>query len=245
MGSTQLPVVAQTVSKDVSWLKQHETILIVFLVLLVGTFVVYKYFDLAATIETHKAQQEQAVEAIQQQKNDADLAQAKQSLAAYQALITQSLAANTTLSSAIANRDKTVVIQQATDAKMPPSQLATRWQGLIADSGVQPSTTGYVLTDSAGLATVEKLEQLPVLQQDIKDEQTKETNLQNDVNKANDLIDKGKTVVVGLQSQITDQSKADAATLAATKAAANRGKIKSFFIGFGIGFIAGATVHVW
>ena len=163
--------------------------------LLVGTFVVYKYFDLAATIENHKAQQAQATLVAQTQKDAATLAQAKEALTSYQVTIAQTLAANAALSTAMATRDKTVVIQQTADAKLPPTQLATRWQGLIADSGVTPNTTGYSLTDSAGLATVTQLEQVPVLQLDLKDETTKVTNLQSDVDKANILVADGKNLV--------------------------------------------------
>ena len=239
---TELPT---AIAQTTSWFKVHETLLIVLMALLVGTFVVYKYFDLAATIENHKAQQAQAVLVAQTQKDAATLAQAKEALTSYQVTIAQTLAANAALSTAMATRDKTVIIQQTADAKLPPTQLATRWQGLIADSGVTPNTTGYSLTDSAGIATIEQLEQVPVLQLDLKDETTKATNLQSDVDKANILVADGKNLVGGLQTQIKEQTKADAATLTAEKADSRKGKMKWFGIGFASGFVAGVTVHIW
>src|ERR1700722_20413073 len=168
MASTQLPVTVQTVESNAqSWLKQHEVLIITFLVLILGAFTVYKYFDLASVVENHKAQVDQAALTAQTQQNDATLTQAKQTLAADQAMVAQTIAENSALSTAIASRDKTVVIQQAADAKLQPTQLATRWQSLIADSGVEPSTTGYIVSDSFAITNVEQLEQLPALQQDL------------------------------------------------------------------------------
>jgi hypothetical protein len=233
------------VGASVSWFKQHETLLIVLMVLAVLTFGVYKYFDLASAIENHKAQQAQAILQTQTQKTDTDLAQAKQLLGVYQTTVAQALAANNTLAATIASRDKQVVVQVTKDAQLPPSQLATRWQGLVKDSGVVSQANGYAVTDSAGLATVEQLEQAPALQADLTDERTKEVNLQKDVDSANALIAAGKTAMVGLQNQLTDQQKADTATLNAEKAAARKGKLKWFGIGFASGFVAGVTVHIW
>ena len=249
MSTTPVPVLAvplsQIVSKDISWLKQHETLLIVLMVLLVGTFVVYKYFDLAANIEDHKAQQAQATLTVQTQKDAATLVSSQQALASYQTTIAQTLAANTALANAVASRNTQVIVQQATDKTLPPTALATRWSGLVNDPGVTPSVEGYTLSASAGLATVTQLEQVPVLQLDLMDETTKATNLQSDVDKANGVIADGKTLVIGLQAQLVDQSKADAATLKAVKANARKGKMKSFFVGFGIGFASGVTAHLW
>jgi hypothetical protein len=239
---TELPT---AIAQTTSWFKVHETLLIVLMALLVGTFVVYKYFDLAAAIENHRAEHAQATLVAQTQKDAATLAQAKEALTSYQVTIAQTLAANSALSTAMATRDKTVIIQQTADAKLPPTQLATRWQGLIADSGVTPNTTGYSLTDSAGIATIEQLEQVPVLQLDLQDETSKATNLQSDVDKANVLVADGKNLVGGLQTQIKAQTKADAATLAAEKADSRKGKMKWFGIGFASGFVAGVTVHIW
>jgi hypothetical protein len=229
-------------ASSLTWLQKHERLVIVFMSLLLAYFVVDKGFSLASSYESHKAQQAATTLGIQASKDAADLAQAKAQLVNYQNALAVSTQQNASLTAAIASRNKTVVVQEQKDAALPPSQLATRWQGLVNNTGIQTAANGYAVTDDAALATVDQLEQVPVLAQNLKDETTTAANLQKDVTDANTLINSGKLVVNGLQLQIQDQDKSCTASINALKAKDNKSKLKWFGIGYVSGFISGLLV---
>ena len=228
------------ISTSQSWLKQHETIVIVALCLILGFFIVYKGSSIMASYEQHKAEQANTALAIQKSQADAALEQAKTMLADYESALNASVKENAALAAAITTRDKVTSSQQQTDAKLPPSGLATRWQGLVHDTGIQSAPSGFSVTDSAGLATVQTLELVPTLQQDLSDETKKTGNLQTDVDKANALISQGKIAVNGLQLQLVDQDKACKIQIKTVEDKARRSKLRWFGAGFITGFIGGA-----
>lgn len=226
-------------NKAESWLKAHERLVIVFMLLIVAFFVLDKSLGIVASWEQHRANAAQQQLANDKAKNDIDLAIAKQKLADYQETISQNEKINAQLEQGIIARDALLTAQQKKDATLPPTELGQRWQALVGDSGIQANASGFTVLDTAAHATVSKLEQVPVLQQNLDDEKQKNANLQTDVDKANDLIDKGKIVVSGLQLQLTDQNKACSTQIAAVKAEARKGKLKWFGIGFVTGYISG------
>lgn len=230
---------------SISWLQVHEKLIITFMVLLVVFFAVYKVLGIASSYESHKAQEAQAVVTAQAAKNDVALDMAKQLLASYQQQLTITIAANQTLTNAIATRNVQLNTQQKTDSQMAPDALAGRWSGLIGDTGVQTSASGYAVTSSAALATVQQIESVPVLTQDLTDEQSKNSNLQDSVDKANALISQGQIVVSGLNLQLTEADKACKVSIDAEKAKARKGKLRWFGIGYASGFISGILVHIF
>ncbi len=250
-----MPNPSQNLSQDFniaqSWLQKHERLLIIVFCLIFSYFILDKGLGIVSSYESHKADQANAALALQKSKTDAELAQAKATLADYETALANSVKENAALSAAISARDKVVVVQQQADAKLPPSQLATKWQDLtgcvnnVNAPCVIPTSTGFAVTTDTSLATVQSLELVPVLKQDLVDETSKATNLQTDVDKANTLIDQGKIVVNGLQLQLTDQSKACSTQLAAVKAEARKSKLKWFGIGFVSGFVVGQVGHAF
>ena len=232
-----------TLTKDVeiakSWLLLHERLVIIVLLLVFSFFVLDKSLGIVASWEQHRASVAAAQVAADKAKNDVALAQAKQTLEEYKDLLQQSVAENAKLEQGIVARDTLLVTQQKKDETLPPSELALRWQGLAGDSGIEATTSGFGVSDTAARSTVSKLEQVPVLKQDLADEQAKNANLSADVNKANDLIGQGKIVVNGLQLQLQDQNKACTTQIAAVKAEARKGKLKWFGIGFVTGYVSG------
>ena len=245
MATTSTPEIAnaQTVVTNVeSWLKVHERLLIVLFVIAFGVFLAQKYFDLSASIENHKFVQSQSVLKAQQDKNTEAIKEAQSALADYKTALQQSKVQNTKLALAVTQRDKQLTQTQTQDKTLPTDQLASKWQSMVGTSEVKSVDAGYQVSVAAGLATVEQLEQVPVLQQNLSDEQQKETNLQNTLDKSNDLITQGKTVVTGLQSQIVDQQKTCSIEVQTAKDNARKSRLKWFGAGFIIGYITG---HVW
>jgi hypothetical protein len=111
---------------------------------------------------------------------------------------------------------------------------------------VTTASNGYAVTDDAALATVDQLEQVPVLTQNLKDETTTAANLQKDVDDANTLISTGKVTVAGLQLQLQDQDKACSTQVTALQGQLKKQKLqgivsraKWFLAGFATGFITG------
>lgn len=228
-----------------SWLKQHERLVIVTILVFASFFVVDKSLGIVSAYEGHKATQAAAVTAAQAAKNTEELTQAQQMLQSYQQQLALSTAANQKLTSAIVARDTQLATQQKTDTTLPPSDLADRWATLVRDRGIAPAATGYAVTESAAVSTVVQLESVPVLTQDVADEKTKETALQSNLDKANGLVDQGKTVVGGLQLQLTDQTKQCTIDLNAEKAKGRVGKLKSFGIGYVAGLVSGVLLRIF
>jgi len=228
-----------------SWLKVHERLIITVLLVGVSFFAVNKGLGIVSTYEGHKATEAAAVTAAQAAKNQESLTQAQQTLQSYQQQLTVFAEANQKLATAIGARDSQLSVQQKTDSTLAPSDLAFRWSTFVNDKGVGPSAGGYAVTESAAVATVIQLESVPVLTKDLSDEKVKESNLQADVDKANGLIDQGKTLVGGLQLQLTDTQKQCTIDLNAEKAKARVGKLKAFGIGYVAGVISGALLHLF
>lgn len=238
-------VLTPVTNEVTSWFKVHEKLIIVFLFLLLSFFVLDKSLSIVASWEQHRASVAAAQVAADKAKSDSDLTQAKELLQSYQNLLQSSQAENAKLQEGIVSRDAALATQQKADVTLPPSQLAERWQTLVSDSGIQADTSSFNVSDSAALATVSKLEQVPVLQLDLKDEQSKTANLQASIDKANELIGQGKTTITDQQKQLQDQTKACNAQVAAVKAEARKGKVKAFGIGYGLGLVSGLVAHAF
>lgn len=235
--------VTQIASESKTWLQKHEKLVIVLLLIIAGYFAIDKGLGIASSYESHRAQQAAAVTSAQAVKNATVLSDTQQLLNSYQQQLATFAAANQKLTSAIATRDQQLVTQQKTDTQLQPSELALRWAALVRDSGVQATATGYTVTPSAALATVQQVEELPVLTQDVADEKAKEINLQSDLDTANAVIGDGKEAVRGLQISLTDQYKQCKIEIADEKAKARKGKFKSFGLGYGLGFVSGVALR--
>src|SRR6266567_3208357 len=107
-------------NEGLTWIQKHEKIVLVFMSLVVLFFFLEKSLDIVSKYDDHKATQAQAVLELQKTKNEESLTQAKQLLTDYQSALAQSAKANGALSTAIASREKVVVVQQKADAQMQP-----------------------------------------------------------------------------------------------------------------------------
>lgn len=244
MGVTEVANTATTanVTTANSWLKTHETLVRDWFFGLILLFIAYKTFNSIDTIENHKYQQATATLTAQKQQNDEALSQAKATLAQYEQALQNASTENANLAIAISKRNDQVTVQQQSDAKLAPSQLATRLQGLIDNTGVQNTQSGFALTNDATLDIVEQLEQIPALKLDLTDEQTKEASTEKALTDANSVITQGKAIISGLQLQLTDQQKQCTIEVDKEKADARKSRLKWMGIGAILGFIGG---HIW
>ncbi len=230
---TVTPVVTQ------SWFKVHERLLIVLMVLLAGSWGYSKYADASASkAETRANVAEQALES-QKENNAAMALQTAQVIAQYQTMC-QSLAAQTSaLQASLTQRQATLAKQVTTDANLPLAGLAQRWQVLIPTVTPTVTPVGVGLTSQEAHDTVAALEQIPVLQSNLKDTQSDLGATQGALGQANTVISDQTKQITGLNLEISDRTKACAAQVAAAKAEGRKGKIRWFKIGFVSGFVAG------
>ncbi len=226
------------------FLKAHERLIIVALVLLAGGWGYSRYADNAAAKSEARAtaaEQTLATQKAQDAQNQAQIVQLTQQ---YQQL-TQVLATqNASLATSIASRQTVQAAQVATDAHLAPSALATRLEsvGNTPIGSVTVTPTGLALTEQAAVTVTATLEAVPVLQADLKDTQTTLQTSEATVAKANDLISEQTKQIAALNTTLSDTVKADAAELKAVKAEARKSKVKWFKIGFIVGFITGTYV---
>jgi hypothetical protein len=131
--------------------------------------------------------------------------------------------------------------QQQTDQSLPLPDLGSRWAQLaqIAPADISASTSGITVTPEGAHDTVSQLEQIPVLQANLKDTQTIADNKQDELTKANALLDSQTAQIAGLNTTITDEETSCKAQVASAKATANKAKSKWFKVGFVGGLVIG------
>lgn len=227
--------IPETINKTSSWLVIHEKLIIIVLVLGLALYIVQKGYDYADKVATHKYQQAQTTLQTQTTKTDTALDEAKQTLASYEQALAISESQNAKLADIISKRNTTLTQQQTVDSNLPPDALVARWQSLINNQGVQSTNFKIAVNDSAALDTVQQLEKVPVLTQNLEDEQKSNDNLQTSLNNSNTLINQGKSVISNLQLELKDQQNECNTELSKVKADARKSKLKWF----GAGYIAG------
>lgn len=240
MSTTVLPNLP-TLKQDLTWLQKHERLLIVFLVLCAGTWGLGKYLDSSAKVaEARAAVAEQALVSAREQEAK-NAAQASQTLQQYQAMVQTITDQNKALAAALAQRDAGLAGQQAKDKTLPLPELAKRWQVLanIGDSDISATSTGISVTSTGAVATVVTLEEVPVLQADLKDQKVITANTQAELDKANMVISAQGVQIGSLNTVLLDQDKACKKEIAAAKAVGKRNSFKWFLRGFVVGFIGG------
>jgi hypothetical protein len=229
------------ISTQLSWLQNYERIVIVALVLLAGSWGLNHFLNnAAAKAETRAnvAEQALATQKTADAQNAATVAQVTQQ---YAAIVQTLQAQNASLAQAVASRQASLVVQQKADATLALPDLANRLKtlGNAPDGSISVSGGQVVLTQPAAVTVTTTLEQVPVLQADVKDDQIAIGNYEKELGEADTLYKAQTTEITGLNLTITDQAKACTAQVAAVKAESRKKQMSWFKRGFGLGFIAG------
>lgn len=241
MATTTTTTTPTVTSVTTSWLKLHEKLLIVVLCLGFGVFGLSKVYNVESARADEKYTAAQTALADAKANSAALATQSAVQAQQYQALVTALAAQNASLASAIASRQTALPVQQATDARLPLTDLATR----LATLGQAPVGSVSVvgdkidLTQLGAVAVTQTLEQVPVLQGNLADEIQIAQNKQQELEKSDLLADGLNAQIVGLNVQLTDQTKACTAQVAAVKAEGKKNSIKWFKRGFIVGFVSG------
>jgi hypothetical protein len=221
----------------VSWLKQHERIVLTALVLLFGAWIGGKWINARAANDDVQAKI--ALQQLDEQKakDTQAAAQVTALTAQYQQLVITVSQENAALTALIKQRDTATQQQQVTDQHMTPPQLATRWATLVTaqPTDITATASGIEVTNTVALDTVEQLELVPTLQMDLKNEITMVDSKQQEVDSANVLNKSLTDQVTGLKSTVAADDVACKAEVASAKAGATKSKSKWFKIGFALG----------
>jgi hypothetical protein len=231
-----------------TFLLDHERLIIVVILACAMVWGYGKYADIRAAHDNATLQAQVLVTNQAKAASDAQAAQAVQDKAALQALTdkltaqNQQLAnANTALTAALANQKKS-------DATIPLPELDTRWASLVpgvSAADVTLSPTGLVQVPQADArATVEKLEEVPVLAAELANETTLEKNDQLVIGQQTKNIFDLNTQVTGLQTLQADKDKQCTDQINVVKAQAKKSKIRWFKIGFVAGFVTRQVIKM-
>jgi hypothetical protein len=223
----------------VTWIQKHERVILLALILGTLLFLGNRWINYSAD-KTHTAATI-AVQQLTEQKalNEQIRQQVQQSQTEYQQLVQLMTQENAQLAQAVSSRNTVLVKQQESDKQMPLPNLAKRWQELVPEATDMAATaTGVNLGYDGALATVLQLEQVPVLQGNLKDTQTQCANTQAALNKADGLIGTLNDQVTGLNKEAVKQENACKAEIADVKAQARKSKRNWFIAGFAAGLMA-------
>src|SRR5271167_1159228 len=246
MASTA-PVTGSTPGLIRTFLLDHERLIIV-VVLAVGLWFGYgKYAQIRLDHDNAVLAQAKITADAQAKANAALAQQVSDDKAALQALTDKLSAQNQQLVNANTALATALSRQQKTDAALPVPDLVNRWAQLAPGTnftGAIGSGNNVTVTPSNALATVQQLEKVPVLTQQLTNETTEKTNDDQLLSQQNkNIFDLNTSVttlngqIVGLNKTIVDNGNVCAEQIKVVKDDARKSKRKWFIIGFVAGFL--------
>lgn len=219
--------VVTTVKNDLTWLQQHERLIIIFMVLLAAGWLGNHWLN-------NSAIEAQTAYGVAQKASEQAQLQAAQAASQYQATIDALTRQNNALAASVAQRNAILAQTQTQIKAEPMPAVITEWSRLIGDKypiyPVEGSSDLVGVTADGARATVAQLEEVPVLSANLVDTQKIVTNQKDELAKAD-------TLVVSLKNQISKDDATCTAQVAAVKAVSRRSKRDWFIAGFlaGIG----------
>lgn len=170
-------------------------------------------------------------------KNDLAIAKTQAQTTATSTIALQQQIAGLTASNNALQRDlaslrATLDQQRGKDAQMPPTELATRWNMLIGVGQIKPSTDGMTADLPAAHATVDQLEEIPVLRKEKADIQANSLLKDATLTQAQKtLFDTQTELGTCKNNTIPDMKTACDKQIKDLKAQARKGKFKAFMYG--------------
>ncbi len=194
-----------------TFLLDHERLIVIVLVLAFTVWGYHKYADIRAQHDSVVLQQAKLASDAQAKVVAAQAMQAaqdKQDLQALQAKVdaqsAQIAQQNATLVAALAARQKT-------DASLPLPDLAARWTVLVPTAVPVATAQGVTVAPAGAVATVQALEQIQPLKEELKNETTLKTNDDQLITQQNKSIFDLNTSITGLNAKsVTDKNQCEA-----------------------------------
>lgn len=232
-------------TRYLQFVEAHVKLVLGVAALVVLFLVSSRWIDHAAKVaDEHAAAAQAQLVAVRQQNADLE-----KIVAADQAQYLQLKAAfdqqNRLLTSAIVARNQATAQQQKTDLTLPLPDLGRRWAGLAGFSAERLQYVNGQITvpDPEARATVQQLELVPTLQQNLAAETAIAENKDKELSQLTVVnLDLGKQVA-GLKEEVQKTDAAGKAELKKCQADARKGKFKAFKIGFVVGFASGIATR--
>jgi len=226
-----------TLATTSAYLKAHEKLVLALVAGVALWFTVGHIESIIAKHDDAQLKQAQVTLQTQQTKDAALAAQATAEAQQYAALSTkvqqqnaQLVAANTQLATALTK-------QQKTDATLPPTELAARWNTLVPQAKPTVTPSGLAVDTPGAVATVVQLESVPVLSTQLENERTQLGNTQALLTASTGQTTTLNQEISGLHLELQDETKVCTAQVALVKAEARRSKRKWFLAGLIAGFL--------
>lgn len=221
----ETPAPQVVIANQLSWLQQHERLIIVFMILLVGGWLGSKALD-------NSLANAKTALAAQQQISQAAASQAALDAKQYQTALDVMSKEITALEASQRARN-TVLQQKETVIKTEtPTALSLDWEKAIGTSNeIIPSTQGFSVTDDAARKTVAQLEEVPVLTANLADETKIAVGTQASLTQANTVISDQKTEIAQNDKTCKDQ-------ISVLKKSSRVSRLRWFGIGVGVGVAA-------
>jgi len=240
MASTS-PTTGSTPGLIRTFLLDHERLIIVAIVAVGLWFGYGKYAQIRLDHDNAVLAQAKVTADAQAKANQQLAQQVADDKAALQTLTDKLSAQNQQLVNANTALATALSRQQKTDASLPVPDLVNRWAQLAPGTnftGAIGSGNNVTVTPSNALATVQQLEKVPVLTQQLTNETTEKTNDDQLLASANKSIFDLNNQVAGATKLDTDHQAQCVEQIKVVKDEARKSKRKWFVIGYVAGFLS-------
>lgn len=224
-----------------TFLLDHERLIIIVVVALALWFGYGKYAQIQLDHDSALLAEAKVTADAQAKANQQLAAQVADDKAQLEALSAKLEAQNQQLTNANVALATALTKQQKTDATLPVPDLVNRWSQLAPGTnftGAIGSGNNVTVTPSNALATVQQLEKVPVLTQELANETTQKTNDDQLLVAANKSIFDLNNQVAGAVKLDADHQTQCVEQVKVVKDEARKSKRRWFIIGFVSGFLS-------
>jgi len=234
-------------TKSESWLKQHETIILIILFILSGLFVGNKILNHIEAKDQRAYTAAQQALNLTQVQNQQLAQEMEKTTEQYKELVAELNANNTRLIQNIQVRDQQTKKQQTADLTLPLTDIVQRWVELavLVPGDVQNVNGNLVVTDSGARKTVQELELVSNLTKDFEDGKMLLADKDKQISAQDGVVAGLNKEIGGLNHQIQDEQTACKTEVAFVNAKARKGKLNWFLRGMGVGgaVVAYIAIH--
>lgn len=237
------PVTGSELGKIRTFLLDHERLIIVLVAAVALWWGYGKYAQIRLDHDNAVLAQQKVITDAQLKANQQLAAQVAQDAAQMKALTDKVEAQNAQLANANIALATALSKQQKTDASLPVPDLVNRWAQLAPGTnfaGAIGSGNNVTVTPANAVATVQQLEKVPVLTQELANETTQKQNVDSLLVVANKSIGDLNGNITGLNALIVDKDKQCVDQIKVVKDEARKSKRRWFIIGYIAGFASKA-----
>lgn len=155
--------------KVTGWMLDPTHIVLGLLLAAVSFVGIYMYNAKRADAAEAKSHELKAIADEKDKENTLVQQNAAAQIEIYKTANAQLAAQNITLARSIASRNQNLIVQQKQNEVATPTQQSQRWQTLVPAGVVAVTPTGFQVDFAEGLATLQELERVPVLSQNVSD----------------------------------------------------------------------------